>query len=60
MPFKLCVFEDAKSEKIVRFVLKKCTFRFCDYINGSKILLPNKFNPNRDFIETHYSDFLNR
>lgn len=29
-------------------------------INGSKILLPNKFNPNRDFIETHYSDFLNR
>ena len=29
-------------------------------INGSKISLPSKFSPNRDFVEIHYTEFLNR
>lgn len=32
MPFKVCFCRVRKNEKNVHFVLKSCTFRFCDYI----------------------------
>ena len=32
MPFKFLFYRVQKNEKIVHFVLKSCTFRFCGYI----------------------------
>lgn len=48
------------SEKLFQSVTEKPFYNYLKEINGRKILLPDKFIPERDFLAVHYSKFVNQ